>query len=290
LTNHLISFALSFIYGSTDPVRLRLEAESAKWFCWLLISGAVVALGCILEVWETYVSLVGWWQRKKGQPHEENETSWRIPMAALGLLLVIGGVIGETVFEGLVSNADAAIRTHESEVLSAAEAKASIADKNAADAELKASGLQKDTQALKTDAEQAHRDAEIERRKRVEIEQRLAWRRVSPSQYASLSKALLPFANTKVIVFVFHNEDIEAKTFAGDLVHLLHDGAHWNPWLNDTNETSDVPTGLLCQLDLSSAAGRALAKVCNAYPNATVTPGETPGWIGVIRVGLKPPP
>jgi hypothetical protein len=123
MRNHLISLALCFMSrfassANPDPIRFSLERKSAEWFTWLVVSGGVVALGCILEVWETYVSLLGWRRKRKDRPHNDNPRSWRVPMAAVGLLLVIVGVVGETVFEVLVSNADAAIRTHESDVLS----------------------------------------------------------------------------------------------------------------------------------------------------------------------------
>lgn len=125
MRNHLTSLFLSLITPSgfaPDPERLRLEAESAKWFRGVWICGVAVAIGCALEVWETCITLISWRRHKrKLPPLKENPGSWRIPMAALGLLLVIGGVAGETIFEVLVSNSDAAIRAHESDVLTRAE-------------------------------------------------------------------------------------------------------------------------------------------------------------------------
>src|ERR1017187_1339146 len=97
MRNHLISFALSFISESIseapDPARLSLEAESARWFRDLLISGGVVALGCLLEIWETAVSLRNWFRARRGLEVSENQSSWGIPVAALGLLLVVSGVV-----------------------------------------------------------------------------------------------------------------------------------------------------------------------------------------------------
>ena len=91
MRNHLISFSLSFISESIseapDPVRLALGVESAKWFGRSLISGGVVAFGCLLEIWETAVSVRNWFRARSGLAVKENPKSWGIPIAALGLLL-----------------------------------------------------------------------------------------------------------------------------------------------------------------------------------------------------------
>src|ERR1035441_1763369 len=100
MRNHLMSLCLSVISesisGVPDPVRLSLEAESAKWFRYVLISGGAVAFGCLLEVWETAISLRNWSRARRGLEVNENPRSWGIPIAAFGLLLVIGGVVAET--------------------------------------------------------------------------------------------------------------------------------------------------------------------------------------------------
>src|ERR1035438_7538125 len=117
MRNHLISLVLSFINGSTsvapDPVRLSLEAENAKWFGRSLISGGIVAFGCLLEIWETAISVRNWFRARSGLAVKENPKSWGIPIAALGLLLVVGGIVAEVTYEGLSSNADARLRAHE---------------------------------------------------------------------------------------------------------------------------------------------------------------------------------
>lgn len=121
------------------------------------------------------------------------------------------------------------------------------------------------------------------------LEERLAWRTISPQQYATFGKALLPFANSKVVVFVFDNEDLEAKTFAADLMHFFHDAAKWEPVLNDTNVSVPLPTGLTCQADTDTPAGRALCGLMEKY-GAKIVPTKIPGYVGVIRIGIKPPP
>jgi hypothetical protein len=218
MRNHLISFSISFInrLGSLafDPVRLSLEAKGAKWFHWLLISGAVVALGCVLEVWETYVSLVSWWHGRSGRPHKENEASWRIPIAALGLVLVILGVIGETVFEGLVSNSDASIRTHESDVLSRAEEAASTANQKAGDAYERASANEREAARLK-------KEAEDERMKRVELEKQIQPRHLSEKQQNTLVNELDKSRSGGDLTIGVLPHDGEARLYAMDFEHVF---------------------------------------------------------------------
>jgi hypothetical protein len=148
IRNNLTSLFLSLVYASSaiDPIREHLEAESAKWFRGAWISGIVVALGCMFEIWEIVFDLRNWRRyRKKQNLAPDNPGSWMYPIAALGLFLVVGGIVSETIFEVLASNSDAAIRSHESDVLSEAEAKTAIADRKAEDAENEAGELHKAT-------------------------------------------------------------------------------------------------------------------------------------------------
>lgn len=126
MRNHLTSLFLSLISGSSsDPIRLSLEAASAKWFRGVWISGLVVALGCMFEIWEVTFDLRNWWRHRKNQGlAPENPGSWMYPMAALGLFLVVGGITAETVFEVLDANIESQIRSHESERVSRAESEA----------------------------------------------------------------------------------------------------------------------------------------------------------------------
>jgi len=83
-----------------------------------------VAVGCIFEIGETWTDLRRWIRLKKGlEVSEENPTSWIVPIGAIGLLLVILGVVGEGVFEGLVSKTDTALRAHDEQILGDTESK-----------------------------------------------------------------------------------------------------------------------------------------------------------------------
>jgi hypothetical protein len=121
-----------------DPVRISLEASSASWFSWVKYAGYAVALGCLMEAPETLVTLQKWWLlRFRDVDLEETKaekTSWIIPSAAVGLVLIVLGIVLETYAEGKVSDVDALLRAHESDKITAAEAEAVSAIREAGSA------------------------------------------------------------------------------------------------------------------------------------------------------------
>lgn len=112
--------ALMFLFillnssSPADAARSALEGKEELWFICLLIASGGVAIGCVLEIPETLADLREWRKlRKEGT----ESPSWRVPMAAVGLLLVVLGVIGEGVFEALVSINETALRAHDEQAL-----------------------------------------------------------------------------------------------------------------------------------------------------------------------------
>ncbi len=159
ISAHLTSLLLLATEPSNDKVRQALSDISDRCFFWMVTSSIVVGVGVILEAPEATIALKRWfrlWRGKDVKP--ENEKSLVIPIAYLGLLLVVVGVAGEVVFEFLSSNAETAIREHDSRLLGAAELEAGQAKMDAANARKETAQLQKDTQGLKTDADAAKRD------------------------------------------------------------------------------------------------------------------------------------
>jgi len=125
MSNHSILVDLLLANSPpVDTVRQSLEAVSERWFNWLLASSAIVALGCVLEVGETWHGLKEWIAAKKPK-------RLYTPFAAIGLILVIAGVLGEGVFEVLVSNAETAIREHDDQILAETTIKAGAAKDSA---------------------------------------------------------------------------------------------------------------------------------------------------------------
>jgi len=137
MSNILMSLSLSLILSGVLPDPLNaLQATADRWFLWLLISSAVVAVGVALEAWEATIILKRWYRLKRGKEvAAPNEKNWAIPASYLGLLLVIAGVVGEGVSEGFVSNADTALRVHYSQMLAQAETDAGDAKFRAAELE-----------------------------------------------------------------------------------------------------------------------------------------------------------
>ena len=126
----------------SDPTRDALQATADKWFHWILISSGCVAVGVVLEIWEATANVWRWFLLKCGkQTTEPNEKSWAIPASYVALLFVIAGVVGESVFESFFSNADTALRAHDSQILAKAES-------DAADAEFRAAELEAETAKL----------------------------------------------------------------------------------------------------------------------------------------------
>lgn len=101
-----------------DPVRDALQSTADKWLHRLLLSTVIVAIGVAFEAPEATAILARWYKlrfnKEVGQP---NEKSWVIPAAYLGLLLVIGGIVAEGIFEARLSNADTALRAYDDQIL-----------------------------------------------------------------------------------------------------------------------------------------------------------------------------
>ena len=101
-----------------DTVRDGLAFASEKSFHWVMVWGGIVALGCLLEVGETWISLRSWFKKRRKQPIVEDDPgSWHKLVSAIGLVLVIVGIVGETVCEAFVSQDETAIRAYDESVL-----------------------------------------------------------------------------------------------------------------------------------------------------------------------------
>ena len=91
---------------AVDKVRLELETSSAFWFAWVKYAGYAVATGCVMESPETFVLLKRWFllkfRDKESEETKESRKSWIIPLAAVGLILVVAGIVVETYAEGQV--------------------------------------------------------------------------------------------------------------------------------------------------------------------------------------------
>ena len=137
-------FACLFLFVSNSPavdtVRQSLEADSSRWFGWLVKASILVGIGVVLEEPEATVALKRWYRLWRGKEVEaENEKSLLIPIAYLGLLLVVVGVAGEGIFEFLSSHSETALRGHDEQILAETESKFGQV-KDSAEAAAKAAG------------------------------------------------------------------------------------------------------------------------------------------------------
>jgi len=151
--------ALSLSNGAADAldsVRLELETRSTFWFGFVKYSGYAVAVGCAMEAPETFILIKRWWLLRfrdtEREETREDRRRWIVPLAAIGLLIIVVGIVAETYCEGRVSDIDALLRAHESDKITAAEDEAASATKNAGAAAFNA-------QIAKDSAKQAGIDA-----------------------------------------------------------------------------------------------------------------------------------
>ncbi len=119
----------------------------------------------------------------------------------------------------------------------------------------------------------------------LELQQRLAHRRIDKAEQDKIAALLLPFPS--VVRFTKLNES-EAGPFADDLLAIFQ-AAHWSVQLSINGSVSPPRYGLVCVVDESSSAGKALAKALKGLPTANVTPSTLNGAVADITVGLRPP-
>jgi len=158
----------------------------------------------------------------------------------------------------------------------------------AAKAEESLGNAKKDAAIALERAADANRIAESERLARVKIEDRLAWRRISPEQDRKLVAALTPYAGSAIIIEAI-NGDIEAETFAKDIVGVLQK-AHWKVELHIAGIRIPAPYGLRCRINPESPTAKTLAEALKLLPGSTSEPAAIPGYAAILTVGLKPPP
>lgn len=240
------------------------------------------------------------------------------PLEYLGETLVFIGVVGEVYADGreperkklakgssivlvigLALSLASLIGTNDyfNGTIAALNLKASQANEHAAREEVEAASARELAGAanqraatLQKQAASLRKEAEDERIARTKIEERLAWRRVSPSKYKHFVALLSPYAGASVYLILEGNGDPDTDTFAADIAKLLHD-SHWNV-TTGSNTVIPAPRGLICQVDDTKAAGKALTIVLKQLPGARIERGaRLPiGVVGAITVGLRPPP
>jgi cell division protein FtsB len=140
---------------------------------------------------------------------------------------------------------------------------------------------------LQTDAAKQQERAAIAERALLELQERLAHRRIGPSQHAKLVALLQPFAGSTVTLTKLG--DSEAGAFADDIISVLTD-ARWHISLTIAGMISPPAYGLRCSINEQSQAGKALAMAMRGLPTATIKSEPSLPIAAKLVVGLKPPP
>ncbi len=271
----LFLFSMILLKGSSpapvDPHRLALELSSADWFKWVTWYGYAVAFGCFMEVWEVSITMKAWWLQKFCKKEvEEDKKSWAIPLAAIGLIIIVAGIVLETYSEGRAAEAETELRNHFSDQLSIAETAAGAAQILASNNEEEAAQLRKDA---------------------AELEDSISWRKIPLPKRTSLAASLKPYGG-QVAWLTYNMNDIEANDFGEEIADVL-EAAHWVPtepealmkmFEGPVNPgTNRPPRGVIIQSNpASEKAAKALSKELMAAGfdttlGPTVPLGHVPG-------------
>jgi hypothetical protein len=133
--------------------------------------------------------------------------------------------------------------------------------------------LENSTQGLKTEAEKAHKQAEDEAMARVEIEDRVAWRRLSDKQKLEISARLTRFSGQYVAVMYIPRDDQEAGIFSSDIKRVLGK-SKWDtsaPQMRGVNPAggilasapASIDTGVTVETTDDAASKRSSRTLCN---------------------------
>jgi hypothetical protein len=234
-------------------IRVDLESIRYWYFVCLLVSTAVVFAGLVCEIGEIWHDVISFFRRKQieweynASPalfRREREPSHRVKMwAAVGWLLIVIGVGGEGVFEGLVSWTDTTLQTFNNILLSETQQVSGAANERASAAYERASENEKETAATLKQAEQERSDAakslEVTKGYESQIAEANAraaqaeldlakikeWRKLTPKQQQEIGAVLSAYGTQNFAFLVFG--DPESLSFLGDINATLKI-AKWN--------------------------------------------------------------
>jgi hypothetical protein len=173
-------------------------------------------------------------------------------LAKLGWILIVTGVMGEGIFEVLVSRADAKLQRFDEALLTEARKEASDAVLGAATANIQVAEARQRAARLQ-------KDAEDERLARVKIEAAVAFRSLDDKQKRDIGMALARFGSVTGASMWFANGSPEAELFADDIAEALRSarihtttvggimemregGGNWDAPIESANTGVDIST------------------------------------------------
>ena len=156
----------------------------------------------------------------------------------------------------------------------------------AANADARVAGLEHDASEAKTEMAKQQARAATAELSLLELQQRLAHRRISKSDHDKLVALLRQYRGS--VVNLTKLGDSEAARFADDIIDLFVD-AQWQVNVSTIGVLAPPRYGLICSVDNASSAGQSLAGALRTFPTADVKTAHHQGFVAEILVGLKPP-
>jgi hypothetical protein len=177
-----------------------LDAKSSSLEPWLWVSTAVVALGVALEIFvvakERRHEIREWLRNVIHTPEKSSRAMYALKLA--GPILVTAGIVGELWVGVASTNVNNEIRIKSSKLVGLIKEKAALAEKEAAD----------------------------ERSARVQLEDSIAWRKLSDRQISEIGQALEMFVG-RGAYFTYPQGDVEAGRFMRNIMSAVHK-AKWD--------------------------------------------------------------
>jgi hypothetical protein len=182
----------------TDSEVASLKSVLRCWEWFGYASTAVVGLGCIGEFIAEFTALA-------------KSESCRHKLARLSLIVLIFGIAGELLSAARTSQLSG-------QIIANIEERAANAGQKAGEANDRAAGNEKEAKRLA-------KLAEDERLARVQLERKVAWRKIDEQSQDAIASDLVQFSKEPSLVS-YNPQDIEAESFASDITTALHK-AEW---------------------------------------------------------------
>jgi hypothetical protein len=190
-------------------------------------------------------------------PSLETASFWaNVAVVALTALAAIAGVIALYFATRLGAAKDEALTRFQTEsAVKVAQANegAAKANETAAAANERAGRADERASRLEVEAAQQRARAAEAERALLELQQRLAPRRIDSALQKKLVAALRPYHGSVVVLTQLG--DAEAAQFANDLIKVFQE-AGWQLQLNRIGVASPPPYGLVCSIDVRRLRGR----------------------------------
>jgi hypothetical protein len=210
-----------------------------------------------------------WWSGNKAQDAIQSNASARIEEAKRA-----AAIANERAQK--LENDNLKLRTD----LNTESGKVAVLQKDAADAKAA-------QQRVETELAKQQERAAIAERALLELQARLAHRRIAPADHDRLVVSLRLYRGSTVRLTKLG--DSEAAQFADDIIAVLRD-AGWTVDVSTTGMLAPPRYGLLCSIDDGSLAGQSLVAMLRELPTANIQSAPHQQVVGEIVVALRPPP